>query len=90
MTNPTLIEELRELYNVNEDMEAIIAALRRRGYSKARSIMAVAEITRLDLQDAKIIVHESTTWSDVREAHDQFLDEISETLESSCSSCEED
>jgi hypothetical protein len=46
--------------------EAVLAALRRAGYSKIESIMALVDLGRAAFGDAKVIVHESEVWKDVR------------------------
>jgi hypothetical protein len=54
-----------------EPMEAIIGMMRAKGTSKVMSIKLLAEIG-VPIAEAKTIVHESQTWSDVRTAHDRF------------------
>ena len=65
-----------ELAGSHDDWEAVLKILRSEGFSKTECIRATVEVRGLSLPDAKRLVHESETWSDVRGSHDQLVDEV--------------
>ena len=53
-------------------LEAVVADLKNEGFSRVDSIRAVVEITGASLGDAKLIVHRSQAWEDVRQETEDF------------------
>jgi len=62
------------------EQDEAIAFLRAAGMSKIQSMAALVEGLGLSLQQAKVAVHESPTWADVREHDDRFHDSLFEVL----------
>lgn len=53
-----------------------VAFLRREGFSKIESIYVFVHERGLSLSEAKLVVHTSDTWSDVRDRDDQFHEDL--------------
>lgn len=60
------------------DLEEVIRILRNSGFSKVHSIKALVDLGQADLSDAKRLVHNSLTWSDVRERDEEFQRKLGE------------
>jgi ribosomal protein L7/L12 len=58
------------------DLAEAIAFLRGEGFSKVGSIGVLAEHRGVSLSEAKVLVHTSEAWIDVRERDDRFHDEL--------------
>lgn len=64
------------LWRKGVDFEELMAALRAEGHSKIDSIAATSTLLRVPLSEAKRLVHFSSAWSDVQEAHERFHDVV--------------
>jgi hypothetical protein len=67
-----VLRECRNLRDHGASVEEVIRALRERGLSKVHSMKALVDLGITDLGDAKHVVHESSTWADVRERDEEF------------------
>ena len=56
--------------------------LRDSGYSKAGSIRSLFHTEQYSRTEAKILVHESPIWGDVRQRDSDFHDRLEEAVES--------
>jgi ribosomal protein L7/L12 len=61
-----LLEDGRRMLLENNDLESILFFLRQHGCTIVDSIRMVAELQGIGLGEAKLLVHNSETWSDVR------------------------
>lgn len=75
-----VVDRASSLWASGERWEAILSALRAEGFSKVESIRATVELLRIPLAEAKRIVHNSDTWSDVHERDDQWHDRLVKEL----------
>jgi hypothetical protein len=72
--------EAQKMLTAGEGMEGILEMLRTRGLSKVMSIKMLAQLG-IPLAQAKIAVHESEVWSDVRGSHDRFSESMEQVLD---------
>jgi hypothetical protein len=63
---------LNSLLQSGLSLEEALSALRQQGYSKGQACIALAEVRSLDLGDAQLPVHHSTTWADRKEQDEHF------------------
>ena len=80
MDNATTLENARRMYEAGAPIDAIIKMMRNEGTSKVMSIRVLAELG-VPLVDAKILVHESPVWSDVKVEHEQFAESLERALD---------
>jgi len=67
-----VIEECREMLARGANLEEVIRALRNGGLSKVHSIKALVDLGQANMSESKRIVHNSSTWADVRERDETF------------------
>jgi ribosomal protein L7/L12 len=60
-------DDMQELWEQSVDMNQFLDELRRRGAFQIESIKAVRKYAKVNLGQAKEIVHFSKTWADLRE-----------------------
>lgn len=70
------VARARELCDESLDWEAVMSVLRGEGFSKTDCIRATIEAHKVSLGEAKRLVHESKTWSDLRESDNCLIDKI--------------
>ena len=78
-------EDLREfarLCQLGDDFQSALNYLRSRGYSKGVSILAFRMAGITNCPNAKLTVHRSRAWADVRAAHEKFHEALDAALES--------
>jgi ribosomal protein L7/L12 len=61
-------EDTQALWEHTRSVEQFLAELRRRGAFQVESIQAVRKFAKVNLGQAKEIVHFSKTWADMRES----------------------
>lgn len=61
---------------MNEIIESKIAELKSIGCSKITTIVQIANIYKIGLNEAKVVVHNSRAWSHIKIDHDKFQDEL--------------
>ncbi len=71
-----IIEDCRELLASGAELDKVIHILRTRGFSKIQTIKALVDLRQATMSQAKIIVHESPTWADVRERDEEFQSKL--------------
>jgi len=64
-------------YLRRSDVEGALRLLRDGGYSKVQSIKALTDTDKISLAEAKVLVHESAVWRDLRQ-RDSVLQEALE------------
>ena len=74
-------QDVRGLFATEQDVEVILRKLRADGYSRIDCIRFLFTERNLGLAEGKKIVHFSEAWSDLRDAHDAFLDSLEKTLQ---------
>ena len=62
----SLLEDSRRMSLESDNLESILFFLRQNDCTIVDSIRIVAELQSINLDEAKILVHNSETWSDVR------------------------
>jgi len=62
----------RDVLRASADAERVVEILREAGYSKVTSLPIVVRVMGIPLADAKTLVHNSTTWRDVRVRDETF------------------
>lgn len=85
MTNiETLTQDCQEKLSQGFAIEEILSYLRNMGCSKSRSITILHKLNYLPPEKAKyikFIVHFGKTWEDLREAHEEWHENILRLLE---------
>ena len=66
----------RKMLLEGANIEQVLQFLRGSGIDKVRSTIAMELLEIAPLREAKILVHESETWADVRERDAKFHDEL--------------
>jgi hypothetical protein len=83
------LKQCRTLYDRGATIEHILAHLRKRGASKVESIRVLIEIAGVTNEKAKMIVHFSAVWRDVRDADDKLHVTVEQTVDELLKSLEE-
>lgn len=76
----TLEHELNSLVQSGADAETLLVAMRRNGCTKTESIKRLMRLSGMSLAEAKVVVHKSQAWRDVRESHDRFQERLLDDL----------
>lgn len=76
-----LTEKLKNMLTESADQESVIKFLRLSNYSKAESIGILKKAFGLSLIEAQDIIHNSQTWSDVKERDAKINNELCDFLE---------
>lgn len=76
-----IIEHIRNLLTVTTDRESVIKFLRLNNYSKLESIEIFRNALNIQYYDAQDIIHNSQTWSDVKEFDEDLINLFFDTLE---------
>lgn len=63
------------------NIEDLLEYMRRTGLSIVESMALLIQLKDMSLVEAKRVVHHSATWADLRDAHDQFHDELFSSIE---------
>lgn len=74
-------QRYKQLLESGASIEEILAELRSKGLSKVESIAALARISGMTPGRAKRVVHLSRAWSDLREDHERFEENLGDALE---------
>jgi len=77
-----LIERLQQHLREN-DAEGALRLLRDAGFSKIQSIKALTDTGSFDLAEAKVLVHESVAWRDVRQRDSALQEALEEEIKNS-------
>ena len=72
MTDPALFAIAKRLDGVGASLETILAELRKASPSIIESIKVVRDLRHWPMDQAKLAVHNSETWRDVRDLNDQL------------------
>jgi hypothetical protein len=79
-TYNSLLEYSRQMLLADNDLESILFFLRQHGCTIVDSIRMVTKLQDIDPGEAKLLVHYSETWSDVRlqneAVHEALLKEV--------------
>jgi hypothetical protein len=76
-----LTEAARLLHQDGKSLEAILTYLRTESNSKVLAIIVIARVIKMSLEDAKLLVHESKTWQDVKKRDEEFHEKINSAME---------
>ena len=75
-----LEDELHALMKGGADTESLLSMMRRSGCTKVESIKRLMQLTGIPLPQAKAVVHDSDSWKDLRESHDEFQEQLTNSL----------
>ena len=79
---PDVLEQLRQHLR-EDDVEGALRLLRDEGLSKIESIKVLTDTGRFGLAEAKMLVHESIAWRDVRQRDADFQEALEEEIKNS-------
>ncbi|HUQ63999.1 MAG TPA: hypothetical protein VM121_09610 [Acidimicrobiales bacterium] len=77
-----LVTRAQDLWAGGRSWTEILDELRRAGASKIDCVRAAVQILRVPTADAKMLVHYSDVWADVRGADEQFHESLIAAAES--------
>lgn len=66
------LEEAGGMLSRGADIEDVLRVLRVNGFSKVHSIKALVDLGYATMGEAKVVVHNSSTWADVRNRDEEF------------------
>ncbi len=76
-----LVAVCAQMLRGDENIEGVLLFLRRNCKNKIASIEVVARLLNISLGEAKLLVHTSETWLDVRERDEAFHQTVATALE---------
>ena len=76
-----LTEQLNNMLNASADKESAIKLLRLSDYSKTESIEILKKALGISYYEAQDIIHNSQTWSDVKEVDAKISNDFFDILE---------
>ncbi|MEH2304046.1 hypothetical protein [Nostoc sp.] len=76
-----LTEKLNNMLTESADKESIIKLLRLSNYSKTKSIEIFKKVLGISYYEARDIIHNSQTWSDVKEVDAKIMNDFFDVLE---------
>ncbi|MEH2359308.1 hypothetical protein [Nostoc sp.] len=76
-----LTEKLNNMLTESADKESVIKLLRLSNYSKTKSIEILKKAFGISYYEAQDIIHNSQTWSDVKEFDAKLMNDFFDILE---------
>ncbi|MEH1949677.1 MAG: hypothetical protein V7K77_22400 [Nostoc sp.] len=76
-----LTEKLKNMLTESADQESVIKLLRLSNYSKSKSIEILKKALGISYYEAQDIIHNSQTWSDVKEYDEKLINDFFDILE---------
>jgi protein tyrosine/serine phosphatase len=76
-----LIKKLNNILTESADKESVIKLLRLSNYSKSESIEILKKALGISYYEAQDIIHNSQTWSDVKEFDSKLINDFFDILE---------
>ncbi|MEH2391704.1 MAG: hypothetical protein V7K21_08480 [Nostoc sp.] len=76
-----LTEKLNNMFTESADKESVIKFLRLSNYSKAESIKVLKNALDISYYEAQDIIHNSQTWSNVKERDAKIMNDFFDILE---------
>ncbi|MEH1868835.1 MAG: hypothetical protein V7K69_28100 [Nostoc sp.] len=76
-----LIEKINKMLTESADQESVIKFLRLSNYSKSKSIEILKKVLGISYHEAQDIIHNSQTWSDVKEYDEKLINDFFDILE---------
>lgn len=76
-----LTEKLNKMLTESAEKESIIKFLRLSNYSKSKSIEILKKALGISYYEAQDIIHNSQTWSDVKEHDEKLMNDFFDILE---------
>ncbi|MEH1804575.1 hypothetical protein [Nostoc sp.] len=76
-----LTEKLNNMFTESVEQESVIKLLRLSNYSKAESIKILKNALDISYYEAQNIIHNSQTWSDVKERDAKIMNDFFDFLE---------
>ncbi len=81
MNNQHILGALKDVLSQSVDLESAIEFLRNSGLTKLYSIEMLRKVLSLSYDEAYFIVHNSKTWSDVKEFDEKLMNDFLDVLE---------
>lgn len=75
-----LLQECRHILERGTGLEAVIGKLRSHGLSKVHSMKALVDLGVADMAQAKLMIHDSPVWADLRARDEEFRAEFEKNL----------
>jgi hypothetical protein len=76
-----VIRECEQVLNQNQDIEYALDFLRKNGFDKIESMIALEKILGISAAQAKKLVHFSKTWEDFRDQDTKFHDSLEKEVD---------
>ncbi|MDZ8136872.1 MAG: hypothetical protein RM049_16435 [Nostoc sp. DedQUE04] len=76
-----LTQKLNNILIKSADRESVINLLRLSNYSKTESIKILKNALSISYYEAQDIIHNSQTWSDVKEVDEKIMNDFFDVLE---------
>ncbi|OYD95638.1 hypothetical protein CDG76_11915 [Nostoc sp. 'Peltigera membranacea cyanobiont' 210A] len=76
-----LTEKLKNILTESADQESVIKFLRLSNYSKSKSIEIFKKALGISYYEAQDMIHNSQTWSDVKEYDEKLINDFFDILE---------
>ncbi|MEH2267864.1 MAG: hypothetical protein V7K68_05430 [Nostoc sp.] len=76
-----LTEKLKNMLTESANKESVIKLLRLSNYSKSKSIEILKKALGISYYEAQDIIHNSQTWSDVKEYDEKLINDFFDILE---------
>ncbi|MEH1799586.1 MAG: hypothetical protein V7L02_13085 [Nostoc sp.] len=76
-----LTENLNKMLTESAEIESVIKFLRLSNYSKTESIEILKKVLGISYYEARDIIHNSQTWSDVKEYDEKLINDFFDILE---------
>ncbi len=77
----SLESDLNRVISHDGDTESLLEVMRHHGCSKIESIKLLMQLRKLPLREAKLVVHNSHAWQDVKESDEGFHERLAEHLD---------
>ena len=66
------IEKCKQMFQAGKTVEDVLKYLRTETGSKIISCMAISDLLNISMGDAKLLVHRSDAWNDVKERDEEL------------------
>lgn len=80
-----LVAQCKQKLEAGGDLEAVLQYLRNETGRKTVSVAVVADVLQIPIGEAKILVHNSPAWSDLKAQHEAFESDVLGDLTSTTS-----
>lgn len=75
-----LLAKGKERVQYGSSDEELLQFLRQEGASRMQSTKLIKELRGLSLREAQVLLHESETWADDKDSHDELQDVLAQAM----------